>query len=363
MLNDLEKKYLPIIKQLDQEIEDYLDLQNELLGRRLPNEIIIQNFKFSDLMLLDKNNNQAADKIKREILNETKYAQPAILLHSYLNFLKFCEENKPSSSDTLNIYHNSLNENKALSNQINNNIYFFGASLGEIISLAIAGSLNIQKAMILLYNRGKFMQESCPKGTGSMLNIVGDVNLTIPAFERFINEKLKSKKYYSENIDSDVNNKNYEINISSVMNKRLIVISGRTELIEDCARYMKDCGFASRKLIVSAAFHSNLMLEGSEKFREFLFDKQNQINFRFPKFDILSTINPEFIYQRKEAIDISESEFDLKVKNLLVDQFVKKVDILGCINKYKDLNSQNGIVNYEIYDIIKRKKFDLDEFI
>lgn len=334
MLNDLEKKHSNIIKQFDEIISKKISLENDLKSKNYPDEKI-NNFTFSKLMILGEN--ESEDKIKREILNETKYAQPAILLHCYLNFLKYKEEfncNYPKNND-------------------NDGIFFFGPSLGEIISLVAAGSLDLNQAGILLYNRGRFMQESCPKGIGSMLNIVGEVNKTIPIFEEFLD------KYRKENIDGLV-----DINISSVMNKRLIVVSGRTESIEECAKFMKNKSIACRKLIVSAAFHSNLMLEGSIKFKEFLFDSRNDIRFNFPLVNILSTIDPQFVYLNNKMQNLNNDEFDIRVKNLLVEQFTKKVDIQGCIEKYVSLLNQRGDKDdTKIYDIVKRKFVELDEYI
>ena len=48
-----------------------------------------ENFKFFDLMLIEENDKEEIYQIKREILNRTEFAQPAILLHSYLNYKKF----------------------------------------------------------------------------------------------------------------------------------------------------------------------------------------------------------------------------------------------------------------------------------
>jgi malonyl CoA-acyl carrier protein transacylase len=47
--------------------------------------------------------------------------------------------------------------------------YIFGPSLGEIISLVAGESISLNEAGVMLYFRGKFMQESCPKGEGKIL--------------------------------------------------------------------------------------------------------------------------------------------------------------------------------------------------
>ena len=335
MLNDQEYKYKNIIKNFNEKFSEFSDLNENILIKENQNLFSSQNFDFSKLLLLenDKNidfaeNQKNYEKIKREILNETKYAQPAILLHSYLNYLKFLEQNNKTEKKFA---------------------FFFGPSLGEIISLVAAESIDLYTAGIMLFNRGKFMQESCPKGKGSMLNVVGDIEKSGILFEKFL-ENLKAEKKFMKN----------KIGISSIMNKRLLVLSGETELIEECGKFLKNNSVACKKLIVSAAFHSNLMLEGSLKFKEYLFDEKNKIFFKYPKFPVLSTINPDFVYDRGDG---NEKDFDLNVKNLLVEQFFKKVDILGCVKKLVILNEESGDKVNSIYDVIKRKYIDLNEFI
>jgi len=337
MLNDLQKKYSNIISDFDDSLDGKISLEKDLKSVQFPEEKI-KNFKFSNLMLLSETDSE--NRLKREILNETKYAQPAILLHSYLNYRKFMEEEIPD---------------KNLSNIENSkNIFYFGPSLGEIIALVTAGSLDLYTAGILLYNRGKYMQESCPKGTGSMLNIVGDVNKTTEKYFEFI------KGYSRTNKEGTTN----DINISSIMSKRLIIISGKNDAIEECAKFMKNNAIACRKLVVSAAFHSSMMNDGSAKFKEFLYNDTNNIKFIFPMVNVLSTINPEFIYYKKELQNINENDFDITVKNLLVEQFTKRVDILGCIEKYLSETVKNQDRSQcNLYDIIKRKYVDLEEFI
>ena len=99
------------------------------------------------MTLKDQIETSEQTKKKAEILVQTEISQPAILLHSYLTFLKM----KDYLCETYEI------------------AYLFGPSLGEIISLVIGNSINLYDASKLLYNRGKFMQESCPNGAGLYL--------------------------------------------------------------------------------------------------------------------------------------------------------------------------------------------------
>lgn len=332
MLNDLIKYNEDIIENFNKNFSEII-LNEKEKDKKFNNLIEItqnKNFKFSDLMLINDKDNEEINKLKREILNETKFSQPAILLHSYLNYKKFIKEKFNNEKD---YYKN------------NKNSFFFGPSLGEIISLVCANSISLDKAGSLLYKRGKLMQESCPKGKGAMLNVVGDIDKNIELFNKFYE-----------------NNKNEEINLSSIMSKRLIVLSGASDSIEKCRIFFKENSIPCRKLVVSAAFHSDLMREGSLKFKDFLFDEDEEIFFGIPEVNIISTIYPEFIYHRKELNEFKEKEFNKKIKEMLVEQFTKKVNLLNCVENYISFNKfeKDG---YELYDIIMRKNIDLNNYI
>ena len=66
---------------------------------------------------------------------------------------------------------NILNQHCGLS--LNDSKFFAGHSLGEYTALVCAGSLTIEKAAYLLYERGKAMQEAVPTGQGAMTAILG----------------------------------------------------------------------------------------------------------------------------------------------------------------------------------------------
>ncbi len=357
MLNDLLKLNEDVIENFDNNFSNIIenekekDLELNNLIRNI-NSSQKKNFNFSDLLLLKENDNEEINILKREVLNKTKFAQPAILLHSYLNYNKFIKEKYSKNIE-------KENDNKFIFDEdINNSLsYFFGPSLGEIISLVCANSITLNKAGTLLHTRGKLMQESCPNGKGAMLNVVGDINKNIFLFNLFLQNN---------------NDKNMEINLSSIMSNRLIVLSGATDSIEKCRLFFKENSIGCRKLIVSAAFHSNLMMEGSLKFKEFLFDKKELIFFDFPEVEIISTIYPDFIYPRKNSaekfgLNSNGFDFDNKVKEMLVEQFTKKVDLLNCVKNFVELskrdNEDSNITEYELYDIIKRKNINLNEFI
>lgn len=318
---------------------------NDMLKNPL-NENIIGDFdtylypllklNISSLMILQDNESEDSIKLKRSQLNETQIAQPAILLHSILNYYKFLNEKREE------IQSNSLKIDSV-----------FGPSLGEIIALVASESLSLNEAGILLYNRGRFMQESCPIGTGSMLNIVGDIN--------------NSKEIYNNFIADLSHNDNEMINISSINSKRLLVISGRSDLIDKCNVFIKKNSIATRKLQVSAAFHSALMKKGQEMFKKYL--DEADIKFELPVFRVLSTIEEigdinDVVYSNNKvenikvlAYDIKDKDrFDLIVKDMLVKQYTHPINLIECV-KY---NYNNHV---RIYDVVKRKYCDYSDYL
>jgi malonyl CoA-acyl carrier protein transacylase len=286
---------------LTNDYKDYIDNFNSEL-RPLINKDI------SELMTLVPNKPDEEVKKLRFSLNKTEIAQPAILLHCYLSYQRLTKE---------------VNINKIK--------YLFGSSLGELIALVIAESIDLNSAGRLLYNRGKLMQQSCPLGKGSMLNVVGDIGKNIDLFNEFKRDIVEGEY----------------IDIATIHSKRLIVISGKTEIVDDCGRFFKTHQIACRKLPVSAAFHSSLMKSGQREFDKYL--KEVGIVFKPPKIPIISTIE-------KIILSNDSENFDGTMKRLLVKQFTEKVDNLTCLQISHDKELPT-------YDLITRKFIDYNDFL
>ena len=86
-------------------------------------------------------------------LKLTKNTQPAILTISYSIFKLITEEFKIDLKKDF--------------------LFFSGHSLGEYSALVASGSLSFTDAVLLLHQRGKFMQEAVPNGKGSMIAVMG----------------------------------------------------------------------------------------------------------------------------------------------------------------------------------------------
>ena len=156
------------------------------------------------------------------ILNQTMYAQKAILLTSYAisQMLKI----KPE--------------------------YVCGLSLGEYTALAYSNVWNIDDAIKIITERGRIMQGALPLGTTMMAAVIGmdrDV----------IKNAISTVKGVCE--------------IANYNCKGQIVITGEIEAVKQGMENLKAAG-AKRviPLNVSGAFHSSLLIPASYELREIL---------------------------------------------------------------------------------------------
>ncbi len=126
-----------------------------------------------------------------------------------------------------------------------------GHSLGEYSALVAAESLSLTSAVKLVRQRGIFMQNAVPAGTGAMAAIVGLDDETVI--------RVCSEISSSDNLVSAVN----------FNSPGQIVIAGHTGAVELAGEACKAAG-AKRALPlpVSAPFHSPLMKPAAEQFAE-----------------------------------------------------------------------------------------------
>jgi len=173
---------------------------------------------------------------------------------------------------------------------LNNTKFFAGHSLGEYTALVCAGSLTLERAAYLLYERGKFMQEAVPSGQGAMMAILG---MTIDEVEKEINLLPKEEICEIANDNSNAQ----------------VVVSGKKIVIEALNENLKKKKKKGILLPVSAPFHCSLMKKAGENMR----DKIENTNFSKPKPNIISNVTA------KEETDVK------KIKSLLIDQITSRV--------------------------------------
>lgn len=192
-----------------------------------------------------------------DILNQTAYAQKAMLLTSY-------------------VYATLLKENGIEPTVV------AGLSLGEYSALAFADVWNLDDAIEIVSNRGRIMQNALPLGTSKMAAIIG--------LERTkLEEVVKS-------CDGIVEVANYNC-------PGQIVITGENTAVDNAMEKLKEAGALKVvPLNVSGAFHSSLLNNASKELRVVL-DKFEPKN---PKYDVVYNITGK--KENKPINDILEAQ-------------------------------------------------------
>ncbi len=181
-----------------------------------------------------------------EMLKLTKNTQPSILTVSFSIFSVLKKEFNFDFSKTN---------------------FFAGHSLGEYSALVCSESLLFEDALYLLFERGKSMQDAVPLGKGKMIAVLGT---KISEIEILIKESKITD-------GCEVANDNAE---------GQVIISGSSEKIDLFQNILKVKKIKFIPLNVSAPFHCSLMKPAANIMK----DKINSVNFKKPKFDIISNV-------------------------------------------------------------------------
>lgn len=129
-----------------------------------------------------------------------------------------------------------------------------GHSLGEYSALVCAGALAFADAVRIVRQRGSFMQQAVPVGTGSMAAILG---LDLDALEAVCSDAAQGQVVSPANYNSDGQ----------------VVIAGHTEAVERAIVLAKEKGAKrAMPLPVSAPFHCSLMVPAGERLADVLAD-------------------------------------------------------------------------------------------
>jgi [acyl-carrier-protein] S-malonyltransferase len=143
-----------------------------------------------------------------------------------------------------------------------------GHSLGEYSAHVAAGTLNFTDAVRAVRNRGSYMQEAVPVGTGSMAAILGmhlDTIVTLCA------DASQGEVCEPANINSPDQ----------------VVISGHTGAIERAVKIAEHRGAKRAKLLpVSAPFHCSLMKPAQERLSLDL----EALNFSPPQIPVIANV-------------------------------------------------------------------------
>jgi [acyl-carrier-protein] S-malonyltransferase len=152
-----------------------------------------------------------------------------------------------------------------------------GHSLGEYSALVASGSLSFSDALILVKNRGKYMQEAVPVGEGAMAAVLG------LSYEK-VTDKLKEIK---QGVVEVANWNSYD----------QIVISGEKNAVEQALDALN--APKSIMLPVSAPFHCRMMKDAEERLAYDL----KQVEFKEMRFPIITNVDAQIIKDGESARD------------------------------------------------------------
>ena len=143
-----------------------------------------------------------------------------------------------------------------------------GHSLGEYSAHVVAGTISFADAVRTVRNRGKYMQEAVPVGTGAMAAILG---MNLDAVGAVCGDAGKWEVCEPANINSPDQ----------------IVISGHAAAVERAVKLAEERG-AKRAILlqVSAPFHCSLMKPAQERLAVDL----QQLEFSAPKIPVVCNV-------------------------------------------------------------------------
>jgi [acyl-carrier-protein] S-malonyltransferase len=143
-----------------------------------------------------------------------------------------------------------------------------GHSLGEYSAHVAAGTVNFSDAVRTVRNRGKYMQEAVPVGTGAMAAILG---MSLDAVGAICGDAAQGEVCEPANINSPDQ----------------IVISGHAAAVERAVKLAQERG-AKRAILlpVSAPFHCSLMKPAQEKLAVDL----QKLQFAAPKIPVVCNV-------------------------------------------------------------------------
>jgi len=221
-----------------------------------------------------------------------------------------------------------------------------GHSLGEYSALVAAGAIDFSDAVKTVRNRGAYMQEAVPVGTGAMAAILG---LPLETVENACAEAAKGQICSPANVNSPAQ----------------IVIAGDADAVDRACELLKTRG-AKRaiKLNVSAPFHCALMLPAQERLAKDL-DKIDFQDLKIPIFENVSAETNKSGERVPKALTEQVSKpvrWAQTVENLIlegVDTFVEVGAGKILSGLVRQINRDVRCLNVENFDSLKSSQESL----
>jgi [acyl-carrier-protein] S-malonyltransferase len=219
-----------------------------------------------------------------EELKQSEYTQPAIFLHSVIlaSIIRTIDAEATA-----------------------------GHSLGEYSAYVAAGTIQFHEAIKLVRARGIAMQEAGDNTKGTMAAVIG---LELEKVETLCAEASSAGIVQCANFNSPGQ----------------IVISGSLDGVRKAMELCKNAGAKMvKELVVSAAFHSPLMIPAQEKFKAEL----DKTNFYEPKFSVYTNVTakpvtgiPEIKSKLYEQIT-APVRWDETIRNMIDDEIEELYEI------------------------------------
>ncbi|XP_071952684.1 phenolphthiocerol/phthiocerol polyketide synthase subunit C-like [Antedon mediterranea] len=151
-----------------------------------------------------------------------------------------------------------------------------GHSVGEVAAAYAAGLITIETAVKIIYKRGRLLRKT--SGSGTMVAVLHDVEV--------VKNKLKTT--------TDIT----YLDIAAINSPTQIVLSGKTELINDFSIRLKEDGIQTKILKVNNAFHSRQQEVLKKEFfkkTSFLTKKKSLGKLSRPLIPMLSTVTNRYL--------------------------------------------------------------------
>lgn len=221
---------------------------------------VYQNYssskKLYDSISMDFDVKEVCFNGPKEILDQTFYTQPSLLITSLA-------------------IANALEEEGIKADVV------AGLSLGEYSALTYSKCIDIHSAVNLVSKRGEIMSNALPLNTSGMAAVLSDQLSTI---------KEIVKSVQDENIGI--------VEIANYNSPSQTVISGENKVLELAINRLKELKIRCIPLAVSGAFHTSLLNQASNQLREVL----ESVDFKTPECTLLFNISGDIENDIKAAL-------------------------------------------------------------
>lgn len=208
-----------------------------------------------------------------------------------------------------------------------------GLSLGEYSALVASGAISYEECILLVRNRGLFMEKAVPDNKGGMYAVIG-------MEKEVIEEVVKENK------------KNGIIEIANYNCPGQIVISGEKDTLEKTVEGLKEKG-AKRlvELNVSGPFHTTMLKEAENN----LMEELKTVNISNPKIDMYFNVTASKENRSTEIKDLLKRQV---VSSVLWENIIDKMLIEDNIEVFVEVGPGKTISSF-IKKINKKHKKDI----